>query len=906
MASPVPPHPTPPANSPGLLDDGSGHSGGPVKRQDWWARLSDAQIELLRPLSVQLFEKLDDELFDRSGYVSSPQVFFDGMRILRKGREVLTQAWFDRLADGWNGLRPQAPGAFRPRLVAADGMTVGGGSAGLSLVDEMTIERNLAVESAVARGSSLCRMELPQLLHRLSVLRSGAEARAEEVPAAPEVLVRVFAKSLDDLPDLPVEVALVALKLFDRIVVSMIGVVCQELNRMLVQGGVAPHWNWSSPVQRRSVVKHPTPPPGASARQHITGEERSWLETVPGLDPGAYAAAAQLAGLNRSAIPSGSAYTSLQDLPPETVEQARLTASVRALLEHRRIARYAASRAYVGGHHAVPSDAALDGAAWGVDVAQSATQALELETLMEVLASLPPPSLPTSWVGDAEEDLWDPERLKLELRRNLSSRMRQGGSPAPAGLTDERNSEERNVVLGEHEDVIDMVAMMFGFIQKDEALPAAVQALLSRLQLPYLRLALIDAEMFSDADHPARALMDRLAEVGKGCTPDSPMLAEKMLRMHSLVGRIVKNHDVTRAFFERERTQFRAWSDMLEARAAERERDQVAALASAEPPAAAEELAEEATQAQGEHAVSASDNAAETHSHQHQIRLAATARMRERLEGKSVPEGLRHALSILWVNHQVRISEARGKRSYEALWLDRQLDAVVGLLSPVPDAQAKSSLEQDWADIERAWAGVLGEGSAPAEARARWIATFRHWAEVRIGRIKVDPTFRWNWLEGMVAPRSQPRSDAAGARADDKVATDAESVPASSAEETSADARTSTFKLKPIPNKSTPPRWKVGDWIGFKDEMDAAGAEDSADPKSSRAGRGKVSWIGGFTGRTILVKTDGTLWREEGRAELDDLLDRGLAVIVPRESLFDRSLQSMFQKLRSSVASALS
>jgi hypothetical protein len=886
-----------------MFDDDSRHSGDRVQEQDWWSRLSSAQDELLRPLSAQLFEKLDDALFDRSGS-SSPQ-FFEGMRILRRNRDVLTQAWFDHLAEGWNALRPRAPGAFRPRLVAAGGMTVGGGFAGLSLVDEVTLERNLAVESAVARGASLCRMELPPLLHRLSVLRSGAEVQAEEVPAAPAVLVRTFAKSLDESPDLPVEVALVVLKLFDRIVVSMTGVVCQELNRMLVQGGVAPHWNWSSPVHRRSASMHPTPPSATAARQPGLSEERSWLETVPGLDMDGHATAAQLAGLNRGGIHAGSIYTSLQDLPPETVEQARLTASVRALLEHRRLARYAASRAYAGGHHGVPGDSALDGAPWGADVAQSATQALGLETLMEVLASLPPPTLPTSWVGDAEEEGWDPERLKHELRRNLGSRLHQGRSSAQAGLADERNPEERNVVLGEHEDVIDMVAMMFAFIQKDDALPAAVQALLSRLQLPYLRLALIDAEMFSDADHPARALMDRLAEVGKGCTPDSPMLVEKMLRMHSLVGRIVKNHDVTRAFFERERTQFHAWSELLEERAAKRERDQVAALASAEPPAPAEELPQEATQAQD--AQAGADSAAERHSHQHQIRLAATARMRERLEGKSVPEGLRHALSILWVNHQVRICEARGKRSYEALWLDRQLDAIVGLLAPVPNQQARSSLEQDWADIERAWTGVLGEGAAPAEARARWIATFRHWAEVRIGRIKVDPTFRWNWLEGLVAPRSQPRSGEATVRADDKAAVvDAESAPASPAGESSADALASTFKLKPIPNRSTPPRWKVGDWIGFKDEVDATGAEDSADPKPSRAGRGKVSWIGAFTGRTILVKTDGTLWREEGRAELDDLLDRELAVIVPRESLFDRSLQSMFQKLRSSVASALS
>ena len=71
---------------------------GETGQQDWWSRLNHILIDLLRPLSAQLFEKLDDALFDRSGS-SSPQFFFDAMRILRKNRDVLTHAWFDRLAD---------------------------------------------------------------------------------------------------------------------------------------------------------------------------------------------------------------------------------------------------------------------------------------------------------------------------------------------------------------------------------------------------------------------------------------------------------------------------------------------------------------------------------------------------------------------------------------------------------------------------------------------------------------------------------------------------------------------------------------------------------------------------------------------------------------------------------------
>lgn len=873
---------------------------------DWWGRLDRTLIDLLRPLSAQLFEKLDDALFDRSGS-SSPQFFFDGMRILRKNRDGLTQAWFDRLSDGWNNLRPQAPGAFRPRLVSAGGVAVGG-SSGLALVDEMTLERNLAVDSAISRGASFCRMEFPPLQHRLSLLRKGAMVEADDIPASPAALVHAFAKSLEEVPDLPVEVALVVFKLFDRIVVSAVGAVCQELNRILAQGGIAPHWNWSAPV--RPATARPMPPPAAApvpaARPAATWEEQAWLETVPSRD---VVSPEQFVDPVHRTVARDLAYAA-QDFQPGVVEQARLTASVRALLQHRRLARYAATHPQphpagelsggtpLAGGNPLAAGNPLAGAGWSPIAPDTTQQTLELETLMEVLASLPSPALPASWVGDVEEERWDPDRIKHELRTTLDSRMRDTAA-APAGERQEAGA--RDVALGEHEDVIDMVALMFTFIQQDQALPAAVQALLSRLQLPYLRLALVDGDMFADANHPARVLMDRLAEVGKACTPGSPMLAERMLRMHALVGRIVKNHSVTRAFLDSELAQFRAWSDALEQRAAERERVQVAPLVSAEPQTPAAGAAAGSTPAPAGPNIEAS---AEQRARLHQIRLSVVSRMRERLEGRVMPEGLRHALSLLWVNHQVRVWEAHGEKSYEASWLDRQLEAVVGLIAAQPDPRAQADLEQDWPGIERAWAAVLAEGPAPEEARVRWIATFRRWADVRTGRSAADPAQRWNWLEGLVAPRPQPGTPPAGAPAEGISSAPAASAAEPAGTETPASAQEPAFKVKPIQAKPTPARWKVGDWIEFKDSADEAnGGTDPAEPKPSRAGRGKVSWIGSFTGRTILVKPDGTLWREENHAVLDELLDRELAFVVPRESLFDRSLHSMFQKLRDSVPS---
>jgi len=61
---------------------------------------------------------------------------------------------------------------------------------------------------------------------------------------------------------------------------------------------------------------------------------------------------------------------------------------------------------------------------------------------------------------------------------------------------------------------IDLVAMMFEYMLKDEQLPDSVKALLSYLQVPYIKVALLDPDLFAKPEHPARVLLDRLSEAG--------------------------------------------------------------------------------------------------------------------------------------------------------------------------------------------------------------------------------------------------------------------------------------------------------------------------------------------------------------------------------------------------------
>lgn len=66
------------------------------------------------------------------------------------------------------------------------------------------------------------------------------------------------------------------------------------------------------------------------------------------------------------------------------------------------------------------------------------------------------------------------------------------------------------------EDVINLVAMFFDFVLDDRNLPVPIQALISRLQLPILKVAIKDRTFFSSTGHPARRLINIIADASIG------------------------------------------------------------------------------------------------------------------------------------------------------------------------------------------------------------------------------------------------------------------------------------------------------------------------------------------------------------------------------------------------------
>jgi len=64
--------------------------------------------------------------------------------------------------------------------------------------------------------------------------------------------------------------------------------------------------------------------------------------------------------------------------------------------------------------------------------------------------------------------------------------------------------------------MFDVVSMMFDFILDDNNVPDQMKALIGRLQIPMLKVALIDKSFFSKKSHPARKLLNTLAAAALG------------------------------------------------------------------------------------------------------------------------------------------------------------------------------------------------------------------------------------------------------------------------------------------------------------------------------------------------------------------------------------------------------
>ena len=97
---------------------------------------------------------------------------------------------------------------------------------------------------------------------------------------------------------------------------------------------------------------------------------------------------------------------------------------------------------------------------------------------------------------------------------------------------------------------IDIVAMLFDYVFEDGHIPDSVKAQLGRLQIPVLKVALLDKSFFSSKRHPARRLIDALAEASMGLDEAHERGAATLRLVAEVVERVLEDFETDLGLFE--------------------------------------------------------------------------------------------------------------------------------------------------------------------------------------------------------------------------------------------------------------------------------------------------------------------------------------------------------------------
>jgi hypothetical protein len=131
------------------------------------------------------------------------------------------------------------------------------------------------------------------------------------------------------------------------------------------------------------------------------------------------------------------------------------------------------------------------------------------------------------------------QQLQTEMLVNLGRQLDMGSADAPS-------KRLRQV----DQDVIDVIGMLFDFILDDSNVPDNMKALLGRLQIPMLKVAVLDRSFFANKQHPARRLLNTLARAAMGWVDDGDRSATSLYgRIDAAVGRILHDFNDDIALF---------------------------------------------------------------------------------------------------------------------------------------------------------------------------------------------------------------------------------------------------------------------------------------------------------------------------------------------------------------------
>lgn len=506
-----------------------------------------ASERLPGPLKAVL-DKADDALFELANKADNSQrqnLYFDAMRELRLKRDSFEAKFLDSFnCEFENSIdldkATKKAVAFAPELE-------------LALVETDAVEESLALTNFVESVKAKCKEQLFSLDRRMGYLLSQPDLIDDDNPVGPRVIGAAFRAACEQL-DSDIEVKLTLFKMFDKFAGLGIHQLYCDLNDHLVRRDVLPKITTSARPYGGGGGGRRTRVIIESEDEHIEATGPDVFSTLQGLmtnSPQGFGGAAPGGGMGFGAGGGFGVGGGAAAGMPGTVAGGYpgFPALDGGALP--------AGGGGPGGNGSSPGGGAgSGGGTTGFGDGVGMPVALGTAHVVDTLTLLQQGNLSGLQGGAAETfDSTQIEAGNVNVLRSLRETGAIGDMNQTDGLT------------------LDIVSILFDYILDDPAIPDAMKALIGRLQIPMLKVALLDKALFSKKNHPARKLLDGLAAAAVGWSESRNSDDGLYDLVEKLVRRIVDEFEDDVSLFENALAELEAFLDQeheeAEQRAAE-------------------------------------------------------------------------------------------------------------------------------------------------------------------------------------------------------------------------------------------------------------------------------------------------------------------------------------------------
>ncbi|HSN00918.1 MAG TPA: DUF1631 domain-containing protein [Rudaea sp.] len=393
-------------------------------------------------------------------------------------------------------------------------------------------------------------------------------------------------------------------------------------------------------------------------------------------------------------------------------------------------------------------------------------------------------------------------------------------------------------VAGADEETIDLVGMLFEYILQDRNLPAQMQAQLGRLQIPFLKAAILDKHLFAQKSHPARQLLDSMAHACLGWSEESDKDGRLHEKVKQVVESLLKDFDDDLDIFEKARLDFEAFLDT------NRKRADLAEQRAAEATRGREKL--------------------------HAARRTSAREVLQRVEGREMPEIVRTVLTRPWANYLVLTLLRQGEDSNEWRQALRFADEFVWSAQPKPTDAERLRLRGMLPLLEKA----LRHGLATVAYHENDVKQLmQELNQLYTGLLGGAPS-----VPGLeIVSRAAAAAAAIDSPVEEEIVLRAE---AAAAPPDPLDDDECVRQAKSL---------KVGAWI------ELTGADGAKE-------RAKLSWISPISSKYLFVNRKGLKVADKTVQVLAAEIRRGEAVVLEEVPLFDRALDAIVERLKAAQA----